>query len=88
MTIIHVKPMPEVYKKFSMKFRPGIPPIFKDFETTGITDDDRQLARDLFQLLDDDSKQWYGNRGPGQLFEDPLKNEKSKKSKGAIDHET
>ena len=61
---VHVKPMPESYKRFSMKYRPGIPPIFGGEPT----DADIELARKLFAALDNESKAWY--RHNTRLFQD------------------
>lgn len=69
MTTVHILPMPEKFRDIPPIFRPRTPPIFQDIGPEGITEDDRQLARELFKLLDDESKEWYRSRGPGQLFE-------------------
>jgi len=64
---VHVAPMPEKFRKIPLRLRPGHPPVFtlrkKDEEPSPA---DRQLARELFQLLDEESKDWYGRYG---LFE-------------------
>lgn len=42
------------------------PPIFTDGPAT---EEDVELARELFEALDEESKEWYGGRGSGGLFE-------------------
>ena len=63
MTICTIKPMPESYRKISKKFRPQHPPIFMDIGPNGLTPEDMELARELFKLLDEESKDWYGRHG-------------------------
>jgi hypothetical protein len=65
MTVINIKPMPESYRKISKKFRPMRPPIsiFENCGPDGPTPEDIELARELFKLLDEDSKDWYGRHG-------------------------
>lgn len=65
MTEINIKPMPESYRKISKKFRPGHPPlsIFTDCGPGGPTPEEIELARELFKLLDDESKDWWGRHG-------------------------
>jgi len=64
---ISIYPMPEMYRKISKKYRPGPPPIFRDCGKDEPTPEDIELARELFQLLDDESKDWYGQR---EIFKD------------------
>jgi len=45
--------------KISKKYRPQHPPIFPDCGPEGPTESEKALARELFQLLDDESKDWY-----------------------------
>jgi hypothetical protein len=79
MTEVCIKPMPESYRKIKPLYRPGFPPIFGPGD---ITADDRNLARELFQLLDDESKAWYGTQGwLSEPFEKPVKSKKSKRVK-------
>lgn len=68
MTTVCIKPMPESYRKISKKYRPGHPPPFQDIGPGGVTAADRELARELFLILDEESKEWYG----GQRFLDAL----------------
>ena len=63
MTTISIKPMPEIYKKYSKKFMPQHPPIFTDCGQDGPTPEEIEMARELFKILDDESKDWYGRRG-------------------------
>jgi len=63
MTKVHVLPLPEKFKNIPKKWRPGHPPIFWDISPEGITEKDRELARELFLLLDPESQEWYGRRG-------------------------
>lgn len=64
---VTIKPMPEAYRKISKKFRPGTPPVFTDIGPGGVTPEDIELAKELFKILDDESKDWYGRRG---IFKD------------------
>ena len=63
MSIVSVKPMPESYRSISKKYRPGHPPIFTDCGPAGPTPEEIEMARELFALLDDESKDWYGRNG-------------------------
>lgn len=82
MTTVNIKPMPESYKKIKPLYRPGIPPIFTNIDECGITEQDRQCARELFALLDDESKNWYTHGNQKHWLLEPFeKLEKSKKSK-------
>ncbi|MBW2631255.1 MAG: hypothetical protein JRC90_05755 [Deltaproteobacteria bacterium] len=58
---VSIVPMPEAYMKIKKKLRPQHPPIFQG--TGESTLEDIELARELFRLLDDESKEWYGRRG-------------------------
>lgn len=60
---IHVKPMPQSYHRISKKFRPQHPPVFMDIGPAGVTSYDINLARELFKILDPESKDWYGRKG-------------------------
>ncbi len=59
MTDVIVRPMPEKYRKTPGYLRPTHPPIYQNVGTEGITDDDRKLAQELIDLLDDEGKRWY-----------------------------
>lgn len=59
---VTIRPMPESFKKFSMKYRPSPPPVFPDGDPTA---KDRKLAKSLFKVLDADSKNWYRRNNPG-----------------------
>ena len=52
-----IMPMPEKYRQIKPLYRPHHPPIFPNGEPT---ERDKQLARELWKLLDDESKSWYG----------------------------
>jgi len=69
MTIINIKPMPESYRKIPKKWRPGHPPvsIFENCGPRGPTPEEIEEARELFKLLDEESKDWWGRRG---IFKD------------------
>lgn len=68
MTTVTIRPMPEAIRKISKKFRPQHPPVFIDVVTGGVTAADIELARELFNILDSESQEWYG----GQRFLDGL----------------
>lgn len=65
MTTVTIRPMPEAIRKIPKKWRPQRPPnfAFTDIGPGGLTEEDIELARELFKLLDDESKDWYGRRG-------------------------
>ncbi len=66
MTTINIKPMPEFYRKISKKFWPGKPPgssIFTDCGPGGPTPEEIEEAREIFKLLDEESKDWWGRDG-------------------------
>lgn len=65
MTTACIIPLPEKYRKIPKKYRPQAPPIFQGCGDGGISESDRDLARELYQILDDESKDWY--RRPGWL---------------------
>lgn len=54
---IDVRPLPEFYRKFPKIYWPCPPPVFSHEEPTPA---EIELARELFMLLDDESKEWYG----------------------------
>lgn len=56
---VNVKPMPEKIRTIPKKWRPQPPPLFFGEGTP----EDVELARELFKLLDDESKDWYGRDG-------------------------
>jgi hypothetical protein len=64
MSAIHISPMPEKYRSIPKHLRPCVPPLFMDGEPT---DSDRELARELFLILDADSQDWY-RRSCSALF--------------------
>ena len=68
MTVVNIIPMPEKFRKIPKKWRPVNPPVFIDCGPDGPTAEDRQLARELFALLDPESQEWY--RRCGGLFKD------------------
>jgi hypothetical protein len=63
MAKVSIKPMPEKYRSISKKYRPRHPPIFQDCGPDGPSESDVALARELYQLLDEESKDWYGHDG-------------------------
>lgn len=66
---VAIKPMPEKFRSIPKKWLPGIPPIFPNCGKSGPSQADINLARELFKILDDDSKDWY-RRGSPKLFGD------------------
>lgn len=68
MTTCNIKPAPEWIRKHK-RFRPMHPPIFTDIGPGGVTLADIELARELFEILDDDSKDWY-RRSASKYFGD------------------
>lgn len=65
MGTVNIQPMPMSYRELK-RFRPMPPPIFPDGPPT---DDDIELARELFQALDPESQEWY-RRGGSRVFDD------------------
>ena len=65
MTTINIGPMPENIRRIPKKWRPQHPPIsiFENCGPTGPTDDEIEEARELFKLLDEESKDWWGRNG-------------------------
>jgi len=63
MTTVCITPMPEKYRTIPALFRPQHPPIFPDCGPGGPTLKEIRLAQELFSLLDDESKDWYGRHG-------------------------
>ncbi|PIV89412.1 MAG: hypothetical protein COW48_00640 [Hydrogenophilales bacterium CG17_big_fil_post_rev_8_21_14_2_50_63_12] len=55
---VQVNPLPAAYRSISKKFRPTPPPVFPNGEPTA---DEIELARELFALLDAESREWYGS---------------------------
>jgi hypothetical protein len=55
--------MPEWMRKIRSIYRPLAPPIFVDIGTEGVTPEDIALARELFNILDEESKEWYRRNG-------------------------
>ena len=60
MTEILIKPMPLWMRTTPERLWPRTPPIFSDLGPEGPTDADRELARELFRALDEQSQKWYG----------------------------
>jgi hypothetical protein len=54
-------PLSGKLRQISKKYRPVHPPVFPDCGEEGPSDSDIALARELFELLDDESKEWYRN---------------------------
>lgn len=67
--MVCIQPLPEFYRKISSKYWPCHPPIFPDCRPNGPTDDERELARELFRALDGESQRWYLN-GRSSFFGD------------------
>lgn len=65
MTTVEIKPVPEWMRKTPVKWWPLPPPIFLDCPPS---DDDIELARELFEALDPESQTWYRRAYPG-LFD-------------------
>ncbi len=61
MTEVVIKPLPEAFRKISAKYRPSPPPVFPGPGEP--TREDVALARELFLLLDPESREWYGGAG-------------------------
>lgn len=61
---VSIKPMPESYRRIKKKiYRPLAPPIFIDCGPNGPTPEEIELARELFKILDEESKDWYRRNG-------------------------
>lgn len=67
---VTIKPLGELLRapRFA-KWRPRPAPIFMGY-TSPATADEIALARELFGLLDEASKDWY-RKSHGELFEGP-----------------
>jgi hypothetical protein len=71
MAQVRIKPMPEAYRNVPKRLWCQHPPIFLLEEgETKVSDEDIQLARELFKLLDDQSKAWYRRSSAARLFKD------------------
>lgn len=57
MRTVTVRPLTEAERKISPLYRPRHPPIFPQGNPTPA---ERELARELFKLLDAESRRWYG----------------------------
>lgn len=66
MNNVKIKPLPRLWADVPRRLWCATPPIFTGPEAT--TDEDIELARELFQCLDDLSKEWYRRNHP-KLFE-------------------
>lgn len=53
---VKIQPMPGCIRDLPPWLRPMTPPVFPDEPPTN---DDRALARELFQALDQESQEWY-----------------------------
>ncbi|MCX5810162.1 MAG: hypothetical protein NTX36_12475 [Proteobacteria bacterium] len=61
---VNLFPMPESYRKISKKFRPGRPPLhLKCGEDGKPLPEEIEEARELFKILDEESKDWWGRGG-------------------------
>ena len=58
---VTIRPMPERYRSIPARYRPGHPPIFTDCPEP--SRENIELARELFKLLDEESKEWFGYGG-------------------------
>lgn len=56
MATVNIMPMPQWCRKISAKFRQMPPPIFPDGPPS---EEDMELARELFRALDSESQDWY-----------------------------
>jgi hypothetical protein len=63
MTVCTIRPMSEANRKCSKKFRHQPPPIFMDIDAGGVTKEDIEEAKELFKILDPESRDWYGRTG-------------------------
>jgi len=65
MTTINILPMPENIRKIPKKWRPQHPPvkIFENCGPDGPTPEEIEEAREIFNLLDEESKDWWGRGG-------------------------
>ena len=62
---VHIQPLPRWCLKHPTRFRPGIPPMFRDLpEGEGPTEADKALAYELFLALDPESRAWYRRSSP------------------------
>ncbi len=69
MGYVQISPMPQKYRGIPKRLRPVHPPIFVDYGPNEVrTEEDIKLAKELFELLDEESKEWY--RKYGSLFKD------------------
>jgi hypothetical protein len=65
---VTIKPLSELLREPRFrKWRPRPAPIFAGYDSPP-TDDEIALARELFALLDDESKNWYRSSGRGDIF--------------------
>lgn len=59
MTKCTLKPMSEGNRKCAKKYQHQPPPMFMDVAPGGVTPEDMEEARELFKILDDETKDWY-----------------------------
>ena len=65
---VDIKPMPEWCRNIAKKFRPQHPPLHLECGEDGKPlPGEIEEARELFKILDEESKEWYGRRG---IFKD------------------
>lgn len=63
MTDVVLRPIPKKFLRYPQRLWPCHPPIFHDIGPNGVIEKDRQLARELFELLDRESQDWYAHDG-------------------------
>lgn len=54
---VHIEPLSPGLRAIPARWRPQVPPIFPDGPPTPA---DVELARELYLLLDAESRRWYG----------------------------
>ena len=57
MSTVNIRPLTPGLRAIPVRWRPQFPPIFPDGLPTSA---DIELARELYLLLDDESRRWYG----------------------------
>jgi hypothetical protein len=60
MGAVHLKPMPESIRRLPKRLRPRPAPIFPGCPLEGPSEEDKARARVVWDLLDDETKDWYG----------------------------
>jgi hypothetical protein len=56
--------MPEGLRKVPKRLWHMTPPIFTDCAESGPTEEEIELARELFKILDEQSQEWYRRCNP------------------------